>query len=434
MTPSQIAVAKALGRCSLPIGTAAKRFALDMAAHAERMPEKPISEKQGAYLLALATKFRRQMPAGLLDKADNKLAFTTLQWLGPEMARGGFLADTAWVSDHAAEAEAMFESQQALKTAAVMIATLHPRGIDYLNQAPVLALAITHGAVFATVQERKMAMHHLKPLIEVGPKLRDLLAHFGVAVQLRALASTALAPSRYWAVKMLSTVAPSTLAQVIPKTSGAQTRWLSALSSWENAMRCRFREPNKLASWAATNLVVLRRKDSRYAADLADFAGSRGSAFNERWDLAQAARASERWHAELAKKSQAEGFFARHGLQWDEPIDYGPLPVEFVADGEIRVVALRSGAEMFLEGQAMHHCVATYTSDVLVGRCRLYSVRRGAERLATFEISNDIPLSPIFPPVFKWSLRQIKGPCNAVPSLHARAAATVFLQSVNAPR
>lgn len=65
MTPRQRAIAEALGRCTFLPGSAHKRFAHNMAFHAEHMPDKPLTEKQAAHLVRLAWRYRRQMPADL---------------------------------------------------------------------------------------------------------------------------------------------------------------------------------------------------------------------------------------------------------------------------------------------------------------------------------------------------------------------------------
>ncbi len=50
------------------------------------------------------------------------------------------------------------------------------------------------------------------------------------------------------------------------------------------------------------------------------------------------------------------------------------------------LVELTSARDLVNEGDAMNHCVASYASDVAQGRCRIYSVRRGKQRVATLEL------------------------------------------------
>lgn len=60
MTDAEKLAAQALGRCSFPPGTAAKRFAHEMAAAADQ--GLPITEAQSEYLFKLRHRFRRQIP------------------------------------------------------------------------------------------------------------------------------------------------------------------------------------------------------------------------------------------------------------------------------------------------------------------------------------------------------------------------------------
>lgn len=70
MTYERIAI-QALGRCTLPPGTSAKRFAREMAATAE---EFWMTAKQRAWMWALAHRYRRQMPPIAVKAATEWLA------------------------------------------------------------------------------------------------------------------------------------------------------------------------------------------------------------------------------------------------------------------------------------------------------------------------------------------------------------------------
>jgi len=66
MTPHQIEVAEALGRCSFLPGTSQKRFCRDMAHLAQHSPDTALTEAQDRYLTIMAYRYRRQMPARLV--------------------------------------------------------------------------------------------------------------------------------------------------------------------------------------------------------------------------------------------------------------------------------------------------------------------------------------------------------------------------------
>lgn len=65
MTEREIAICLALERVTFLPAHPHKRFARDMAAMARNAADKPLSEKQRKYLVNLAWRYRRQMPAEL---------------------------------------------------------------------------------------------------------------------------------------------------------------------------------------------------------------------------------------------------------------------------------------------------------------------------------------------------------------------------------
>lgn len=69
MTEDQRRMALALNRCTFCPGIGTKRFARDMAHLAEHDAERAISEKQDAYLRSAVVRFRRQIPADVVDLA-----------------------------------------------------------------------------------------------------------------------------------------------------------------------------------------------------------------------------------------------------------------------------------------------------------------------------------------------------------------------------
>jgi hypothetical protein len=62
MNEIQIDKAKALGKCTFPVGSNQKRFAQSMEYYAKEKPETEITEKQAAYLDLLFHQYRRQIP------------------------------------------------------------------------------------------------------------------------------------------------------------------------------------------------------------------------------------------------------------------------------------------------------------------------------------------------------------------------------------
>jgi hypothetical protein len=66
MTPDEIRIAEALAGCSFCPGTSQKRFVRQMAA---RDRSRPLTERQRAYLWAIAWSWRRQLSRELVDLA-----------------------------------------------------------------------------------------------------------------------------------------------------------------------------------------------------------------------------------------------------------------------------------------------------------------------------------------------------------------------------
>lgn len=66
MTPDEISIAEALYGCSFCPGSSQKRFVRQMA---ERDRSKSLSERQRAYLWAIAWSWRRQLPRALVEMA-----------------------------------------------------------------------------------------------------------------------------------------------------------------------------------------------------------------------------------------------------------------------------------------------------------------------------------------------------------------------------
>ena len=73
MTPGEIAVALALGRCTFLPASWDKRFARDMASAAQHAPASEITDRQRAHLLRLCHKYRRQIPTRVLETALDEM-------------------------------------------------------------------------------------------------------------------------------------------------------------------------------------------------------------------------------------------------------------------------------------------------------------------------------------------------------------------------
>ncbi len=419
-----------------------------MAAIAENNPGRPISDKQDRYLRDLAAKYRRQIPLKtLINPSDDDITMKVLGWLAPELVKNGLLKNEEWVPAHCSEAVRMF-SDESLHLAATLIAAVHPYALDYLKQIPILALAVTGGASrrSGSVQLQRAAVrlktaHKLRALFETGPKTRDVMKAFKIAPPLRVISGGALNVSHFVLVDQLGRLSPSTLAQCINKDAGLQQVWLDYLLQWSSHMDARFDDGGILFDWAA---IAISREQLNHRRinvyQVADYAARNRAAFNESWTWGGATQRANQWHTDLARMSKQEAFLNQYGIGWEDRIDYGDLPdVQHV--GPFTFAALRSGLALFEEGKAMHNCVYDYVPDVVGGRSRLYTIRRGDECIGTVELNPSGPPKRGYSfeafqpkelkPIQKWRIGQAEAPCGERLGPRADAAVKSFLSVLN---
>lgn len=84
----------------------------------------------------------------------------------------------------------------------------------------------------------------------------------------------------------------------------------------------------------------------------------------------------------------------------------GPGRYSMKSPSGLRMVPLRTGAQLRDEGQQMDHCVGTYAQAVASGQCLIFSVREGARRLATVELRRQSRSNA-------YSITQLQGPGNS---------------------
>lgn len=343
-----------------------------------------------------------------------------------ELVKAGLAKNESWVPINVAAAELMFADTR-LQTNAMIFAGVHPQAIHFLEQAPVLAVGLV-GSNNTLPQNRYRAAARTAELLKSTPRLRDVLKARGFAKQLRAIDAKALCESHKVALTWLSKINPSVLAQNIPSDRDEQAEFLLGVQSWCDDFIRRGRDPAVAhiewimlnARFVVTSLGLLT---------IADFLFACPDRFNPSWTYARANELAGQWHYEL----QAAGALERLGFQighsMDVEADYWPFP-DRVAVGGLDVVALRSGRAVFEEGKAMHHCVASYAADIYQNRSRIFSVRDGEKRLATFELKavdrNDKPYRGKW--VMIWEPYQLQGPANGAVSERVREAVFKFVE------
>lgn len=321
------------------------------------------------------------------------------------------------IEDQQRYALALEKMRALFKTAAMLdaanfAAVVHERAADYIIQAPVLALVVktVAGKHKLCDGDQLYAAAKFWRLCEDGARLKDVMAAYGLPLPLRKLKAKALALNDEYTVRQIARMLPSTISQIIPGSIVAQRRWLSAFSYWRVLTRHSKMHERATACWEWA-AVQIAKHGVRFAEvqTVADFAMRSDQKLNTNWEWPRACVAAEEWHERLAAPKAKAAF----GALADQIIDHGPHPDHHVIDG-IEFIALRTPMAIHAEGQAMKHCVASYVTDVLNGRCSIVAVRTDELRLATMELRGTV-------------IAQLKGRFNATPHETVRRAARAYV-------
>lgn len=335
------------------------------------------------------------------------------------------IVDDSWFERTVERAHAIYPNEGVRPTAQLMARTGR-YAVDYLEQAPAILAFVTLGHLPHSYADRSFIAQRFGSAVHRGPRLKEMMAEFHAPLPLRKLTGSVVIPSNLTTIVALRNVPPSVLSQAIPEPK-LQLKWMRSLREWrsESGRMPYFIEMSEAWNWAVVAISNALRDGvpnvDRRIRDLHDFFARGGPKLNPDWTFRSALAAAERWHAELAAKADHEKFLSQHGFRFDQERDYSPLPSVLTVDG-YTFTALKSGLELFIEGRAMRHCVASYVREVMLGGTRIYSVKRGEDRIATMELR---PLGERF------ILSQLKGPCNSHPKKEIREAAALFLGKAN---
>ena len=118
--------------------------------------------------------------------------------------------------------------------------------------------------------------------------------------------------------------------------------------------------------------------------------------FTPAMGLKAATQASQEWHEAVATNADC-----RQGRELPAP--WYPAAKQ----GGFDIIPIATAADLYREGQAMHHCVATYADRVREGACYVFSVRQSGERVATVSLVRDGA---------QVLIEQVRGPCNNTPT------------------
>lgn len=275
------------------------------------------------------------------------------------------------------EAASLFPNQ-GMHRNAEFIASLHPRAIDYLRQAPVLAAAF--GVKHNTRSDRLYIAMRIGGPIERGERLRAVMGAVGIPTPLRKLAPFAVTPMLSNFIRDLADIPPSTLSQAIPAKPGDQRKWISELRDYRRRMAYRRASQRLGFSWIARYAHLCEQGQ---ASDIADFIYSHRDADFERWSFERMANEVQLWHDRLAADQSLEKYGI--AITPGTVIDLSDWPAH-VETEHFEFFKLATPSMLMEEGRRMRHCVASYIGDVMSGKCHIYSMRADMRRVATVEI------------------------------------------------
>lgn len=296
---------------------------------------------------------------------------------------------------------------QGMHRNAEFIASLDPRAIDYLRQAPVLAAAF--GVKANTRADRLYVAMRIGGPISRGERLRSVMSAVGIQTPLRKLVGYAIQPFMSDFVRELNDLTPSALSQAIPDKPGAQRQWLSSLKDYRYRMRLNNQSPRKGFQWIARYGT---RCENGQAADIADFIARNPSVDFDRWSFERMQNEIELWHDRTAADVSLSKFGI--GIKPSTVIDLSDWP-DHVECGGFEFFKLATPSMVMEEGRRMRHCVASYIPRVMNGGCHLYSIRAEMRRMATLEIVGK-------------SVTQLKAFGNRLPHRAVAAAAQKFVR------
>jgi hypothetical protein len=252
-------------------------------------------------------------------------------------------------------------------------------------------------------------------MVERGAKLRNIAAVWQLPMRLRRIKPGATS----WLIPQVLIDRPQLL-DYMPLPLPQMRQWMHAV---------RFAAPEEkpdYAAWVAKNWAKL--DGLHEIQNLCDWARARPRErpFTPNMSVQTVRQLSAEWHEAIVRRHEA--IMRRHEeVEREEAERLGPfsepwLPAGTLASGEA-IVPITDAVELYREGRAMHHCIASYSPHVIAGRHYVYSIRQGDQRIATFALNRDSQ--------GKITLGQIRSVCNGAVPEAITAAVRRWLASQN---
>ena len=266
------------------------------------------------------------------------------------------------------------------------------RFLQLIAVFPVLAVAILE----STPNWNRLQAEHL---VEIGAPLKKIASLMGVPMALRKVKPGAA----HLALSLLEIPAdPRLIHAYMPHPLPSMRFWLRAVryASWISPDFAEFiakhatevgATVDEASTWIEDTADWVRAclpacdQTPRLAAEFVTRQFSRGMSVKTVTAL------THEWHEAAASNMTGPSY--EFPEPWAQP---GKI-------GDYEIVPITNNADLYREGNAMHHCVGTYGESVREGRCYIYSLRRDGARAATIELVQFDG---------RVDLGQIRGPCN----------------------
>ncbi|HWJ71923.1 MAG TPA: PcfJ domain-containing protein [Kaistia sp.] len=327
-------------------------------------------------------------------------------------------------------------ASSSMKACAIALLRADPMASDYIEQAPVIVYGFARRhRWFVKELYQSAIISDFRSMIQTSRRLRDMMETLGFPWPMRKLDVHALWVPGLAGLDYLAKAPPSVLANALAMEPSRQASLVLALDTLRHpGMAFHVFDDSLFAGWIVGCLAGRIRENCRQddlcreIFTVTDCLRRGQVHFDRHWTWAQALGAARRWHDELAGERQRSAAAATHAIA-----DYGALPLALEVDG-FEFVALRTELDLFTEGAAMQHCVASYWPDVKAGTSRIYGIRASGCRQATMELrQRRYVLTTSLGP---WEITQIRAYNNERPPgdvFDAAAEALARMQPGTAP-
>ena len=283
----------------------------------------------------------------------------------------------------------------------------HIRNLQVIEAFPVLAAAI-FGGLGVSRDGEPCHSNEAREMILGGEPLRDIAKLMGVSWALKRVLPGA---AREVLDLGMPPIEASLIEAYLPRRARDMKHWFRTIHFAQHVSR-------DFVRWCARNGMsqcIERLEDIRdwvRASAQANVPGGERfipRPFHPDMSVETVLKLSGEWHEAIAGSMS--------GTQCQFPPPW--FPAQTI--GEYELVPIANRGDLYLEGNAMHHCVASYFEAALMGALCIYSIRQHGERVATVAFMQGAK-GP--------AIEQIRGPRNKlVPKIEKVISQWLWTQS-----